>query len=66
VAEEVFDPRPMSELFSRLTRASLKSPYSQKQGMSPLDQEHQTKFYEHYSKVAEEFDKEFLKKYDLR
>ena len=33
--------------------------------MSPVDQEdHQARFYEAYRKVAEEYDKEFLKKYD--
>ncbi|KAF9780432.1 hypothetical protein BJ322DRAFT_292408 [Thelephora terrestris] len=36
----------------------------QKQGMSSIEQEHQAKFYEDYRKVAQEFDKEFLKKYE--
>ena len=30
----------------------------------PTQEDHQTHFYENYRKVAEEYDKEFLKKYD--
>ena len=44
---------------------SLRFSCSQKQDLSPTDQEdHQAQFYEHYRKVAVEYDKEFLKKYD--
>lgn len=32
--------------------------------MSPVQEDHKARFYEDYRKVAEEYDKEFLKKYD--
>jgi hypothetical protein len=38
---------------------------SRKQDTLPTNQEdHQARFYEDYRKVAEEYDKDFLKKYD--
>ena len=39
-------------------------PYSKKQDTSPVQEDHKTRFYEDYRKVAEEYDKEFIKKYD--
>ena len=32
--------------------------------MSPIREDHEARFYEDYRKVAEEYDKEFIKKYD--
>ena len=51
---------------SRLTRCSLKpSDSSEKEGALPADREdRQARFYQDYRKVAEEYDKDFLKKYD--
>jgi hypothetical protein len=43
---------------------SLRSPYSQKQGAPPMQEDHQARFYVDYRKVADEYDKEFLQKYD--
>jgi hypothetical protein len=44
---------------------SLRPFCSRKQDVFPIDQEdHQARFYEVYRKVAEEYDKDFLKKYD--
>ena len=49
---------------SRSTRISLMLSYRRKQGASPVQEDHKARFYEDYRKVAEEYDKEFLKKYD--
>ena len=39
--------------------------HSRRQGLSLADQDgHQARFYEDYRKVAEEYDREFLKNYD--
>lgn len=35
-----------------------------KQDALPPQEDHQARFYENYRKVAEEYDKEFLKKHD--
>ena len=45
------------------TRISLKFP-SKKQDTPPVQEDYKARFYEDYRKVAEEYDKEFLKKYD--
>ena len=37
---------------------------SREQDIASIQEDHQTKFYKEYHKVAEEYDKEFLKKYD--
>jgi hypothetical protein len=42
----------------------LRRPHSQKQDVVPVREDHQAKFYEDYRKVAEEYDKEFLKKHE--
>ena len=50
---------------SRLTRFSLRPSDSEKEGELPADREdRQARFYQDYRKVAEEYDKDFLKKYD--
>jgi hypothetical protein len=36
--------------------------YSQSQDVSPVQQDHRAQFYDKYRKVADEYDKEFLKK----
>ena len=58
--------RPADEcVFPCLIRISLNLSCSRKQDLSSADHEdHQAQFYECYRKVAEEYDKEFLKKYD--
>jgi hypothetical protein len=43
---------------------SLRPSCSTKQDLLPTQEDHQARFYEDYRKVAEEYDKEFLKKYD--
>ena len=37
---------------------------SQKQDAFPVQEDYKARFYEDYRKVAEEYDKEFFKKYD--
>ena len=37
---------------------------SKEQETLPVQEDHKAQFYENYRKVAEEYDKEFLKKYD--
>ena len=46
------------------TMLSLRLWCSQKQDMPPIQEDHQARFYTDYRKVADEYDKEFLKKYD--
>ena len=36
---------------------------SQNQGTPPAQDDHEARFYDNYRKVAEEYDKDFLKKY---
>ena len=43
---------------------SLRPSRSWKQDMPLTQEEHQARFYADYRKVADEYDKEFLKKYD--
>ena len=38
--------------------------HSENQDALPTHEDHQAEFYQVYRKVAEEYDKEFLKKYD--
>lgn len=40
------------------------STYGSGPGVPPTQEDHQARFYEDYHKVAEEYDKEFLKRYD--
>jgi hypothetical protein len=49
-----------------MTRAKplLTSFYSPEQGMLPNDEGHRVQFYDTYRKVAEEYDKEFVKQHD--
>ena len=42
----------------------LSLPCSKKQDALPVQEDLKARFYEHYRKIAEEYDKEFLKKYD--
>ena len=42
---------------------SLTTSRSQKQGTLSTQGDHQTQFYDYYRKVAEEYDKDFLKRY---
>ena len=43
---------------------SLRLSSSRKQNVLPTQEDYQARFYTDYRKVAEEYDKEFLKKYD--
>ena len=43
---------------------SLNPPYSLKQDTTPTQEDHRARFYESYRKVADEYDKDFLKKHD--
>ena len=55
----------MSLFLSRLTRFSLRPSDSEEEDALPADREdRQARFYQDYRKVAEEYDKDFLKKYD--
>ena len=54
----------MGKLLSSLATVSLKPSLSQKQDMPPIQEDAQAEFYKNYRKVAEEYDKEFLKKHD--
>jgi len=38
--------------------------HNSQQDIQPTQEDHRAKFFEHYRKEAEEYDKEFLKKYD--
>ena len=54
----------MGRFLSCPTRSSLRSPRSWAQDVTPTHEDHRTRFYEHYRKESEEYDKEFIKKYD--
>ena len=43
---------------------SLRPPFSRKQEILPIQEDHQARFYARYRKVADEYDKEFLEKCD--
>ena len=46
------------------TRTSLRPLCSEKQGIPPTQEDHRARFFEHYRKEAEDYDREFMKKYD--
>ena len=52
------------DFLSHLTTISLRPPCSRKHDITPLQEDCQTQFYQEYRKVAEEYDKDFLKKYE--
>ena len=65
MGDEAPDNRRMSEFSTLPTRMPLRFSRSREEDPSPTGQEnHQAQFYEYYRKVAEEYDKEFLKKYE--
>ena len=66
MADKMSNNRRMSEFPSRpLTRTSLRLSFRRNQNRFPADQDdHQAKFYQHYHKVAEEYDREFFKKHE--
>ena len=45
-------------------RALLKPPRNRKQDTLPIQEDHRAQFFEDYRKEAEEYDREFIKKYD--
>jgi len=46
------------------TRMLLRHPHSLAEDLLPTNEGHRARFYEHYHKESEEYDKEFIKKYD--
>jgi len=42
----------------------LRHPHSLVEDLLPTNEDHCAQFYEHYHKESEEYDKEFIKKYD--
>ena len=55
---------PPGRLLSHITRISLRPSCSREHDITPPQEDPQAQFYKEYHKVAEEYDKEFLKKYD--
>jgi hypothetical protein len=49
---------------SRLSQTSLNLPHSQRKDVCSTPEDLRARFYEDYRKVAEEYDKEFNKRYD--
>ena len=60
----MLDDRQPRELCPRSVNFLLRHSYSRGQGMAPVQKDLQTQFYKEYRKVAEEYDKEFIKIYD--
>ena len=56
--------RRIRKFLSSLPRISSRPPRSQKQDVLFTQEDRQADFYKSYRKVAEEYDKEFLKKHD--
>lgn len=52
------------EFRSSLVSVLLSFPCSEKPGVPSAKEDHEAAFYKDYHKVAEEYDKEFLKKHD--
>ena len=44
--------------------ALLRTPHSRKQDILSTQEDHRVRFFEEYRKEAEDYDKEFMKKYD--
>lgn len=51
------------KFLAHLPKMSLTTSHSQKQGALSGQDDDETRFYDNYRKVAEEYDKDFLKKY---
>ena len=62
--EERAQRQPDPQLLSSPTNMSLKPPFGLEGGEPHAQEDHQARFYDQYHKVAEEYDKEFLKKHD--
>lgn len=60
----VFYNRQTGNLFHAKPKLTLRFSCSLKQDTMPTREDHQARFYEDYRKVAEEYDREFLKKHD--
>ena len=58
-----FNSNRMGRFFSPSTKISMTTSHSQNQGTSQTQDDHEARFYDSYRKVAEEYDKDFLKKY---
>jgi hypothetical protein len=52
------------QYLSRLASTLPNPSYSPEQDVTPTQDDYRTRFYDSYHKVAEEYDKEFLKKHD--
>jgi hypothetical protein len=64
VGDRVVENKRIGKFLSSPTRTSLRSSCSRTQDPPPTQEDHRARFYEHYRKEAEEYDKEFMKKYD--
>ena len=62
--ERMVDGRYMGKSFPRLTKMSLRPLYRQKRDVPSTEEDHRSLFYEHYRKESEEYDEEFMTKYD--
>ena len=62
--EQPTQPTDRSDWSCVLEPSLLKPSYSQKQKQPPTQEDYRTKFYELYRREAEEYDREFIKKYD--
>ena len=54
----------MGKFLSCPIRMSPKPPRDRKQNVPPIQEDHRARFFEDYRKEAEEYDREFIKKYD--
>ena len=64
MGEETLENTLMGRLSLKPDQNVAKTPNSWAQDLSPTHEDHRARFYEHYRKEAEEYDKETIKKYD--
>ena len=64
MTDGILENSPISKIFFLLDQNCIEAFYSRNPGILPVQEDHQSRFYAEYRKVAEEYDKEFLKKYD--
>ena len=64
MTDGVLDNSPIGRIFFLPDQNCVKAFYSRNRDILPVQEDHQSRFYADYRKVAEEYDKEFLKKYD--
>ena len=64
MGDRASDNKKTGKFFCARQWASLRSSCSPKHDIAPIQEDNRARFYEDYRKVAEEYDKEFLKKHD--